>query len=388
MDFDNGVISGSSKMQIQAIIADHTTLDFLQRGQPPLRFVFATLEVHDVQQDHPLSFSARVNATEPRATVLANGSIGPIRTSAYAATPLSGTYSVTQSDLDGIMSITGHARASGHFSGTFAQIAMAGNASIPDFCVGNAHTVRLDASYRLIVNGVTSDVEIQNAQVRTGRSLISASGSVAGSPKKAALTIATSNSRVEDLLPLVESADPAVTGQINFKAAVDFTNGPGKFLQRLGLKGQASVDQLRFVSDGTQSKLDAFSAREQADPSAKTKPGPPQDAQPAPPIVTASASSQTTLAHGIAYFPDIRVQVPGAQAQLAGTFNLLNTQIHITGKATLERSLSHATTGFKAALLKPLSPFFHHKNAGAIVSVAITGTASHPKLGQNVLHEK
>ena len=90
----------------------------------------------------------------------------------------------------------------------------------------------------------------------------------------------------------------------------------------------------------------------------------------------------------MAYFPDIRVQLPGAQVQLQGTFNLLSTQIHLTGKASLERSLYHATTGFKAALLKPLSPFFHHKDAGAIVSIAVTGTAANPKLGQDVLHNK
>ena len=110
--------------------------------------------------------------------------------------------------------------------------------------------------------------------------------------------------------------------------------------------------------------------------------------QPAAPVVTTSASSQTTFAHGVAYFPDIRVQLPGAQAQLQGTFNLLSKQIHLIGKASLERNLSHATTGWKSALLKPLSPFFRHKDAGAIVSVAITGTAAHPKLGQDIMHDK
>ena len=39
-------------------------------------------------------------------------------------------------------------------------------------------------------------------------------------------------------------------------------------------------------------------------------------------------------------------------------------------------------------LLKPLNPFFHHKDQGAVVSVAVTGTAQHPKIGQNVLHDK
>ena len=80
--------------------------------------------------------------------------------------------------------------------------------------------------------------------------------------------------------------------------------------------------------------------------------------------------------------------LPGAAAQLHGTFNLQDTKIHLTGTAELQRSLSHAVTGWKAALLKPLAPFFRHKDEGAVVSIAVTGTAAHPKVGQDVLHDK
>jgi hypothetical protein len=43
-------------------------------------------------------------------------------------------------------------------------------------------------------------VEIENAVVKSGKSTITASGSVAGTPKKAAITIATKDSEVADLL--------------------------------------------------------------------------------------------------------------------------------------------------------------------------------------------
>jgi hypothetical protein len=39
-------------------------------------------------------------------------------------------------------------------------------------------------------------------------------------------------------------------------------------------------------------------------------------------------------------------------------------------------------------LFKPLIPFFRHKGKGAIISVAVTGTAKQPKLEQNLLHDK
>jgi hypothetical protein len=385
MDFDQGVIDSSqSKMQIQTIVADRTTLDFLRRGRSPLRFEFAALQVHDVQANRPLTFAARVETAEPRGLVLANGSLGPFRTSAYGATPMQGTYSLVEGNLQGIDGLSGNVHASGHFSGIFSKIEVAGNASIPDFHAGKAHAVRLDSAYRLAVNGNSGDVDIEDAQLRTANSLITATGSVTGSPKKVAVTFATRNSRVEDLLTMVSQTPPAVVGLVSFNASAEFGGGPGKFLQRLALKGQASVDQLRFVNGGTQGKMDAFSARE-VKPSEGSAKADPNDV---PPEVFVAASTHTQFEAGVARFPDIAVTLPGAQARLQGTFNLLSTQIHLIGTASLQRSLSHATTGWKSVLLKPLAPFFHHKDVGAVVSIAVTGTAHHPKVGQNVLHDK
>jgi hypothetical protein len=90
----------------------------------------------------------------------------------------------------------------------------------------------------------------------------------------------------------------------------------------------------------------------------------------------------------MAYFPDLHVALPGADAHLHGTFNLLDARIHFTGKADLQRDISRAATGWKSALLKPLSPFFRHNEAGAIVSIAVTGTATDPKITQDMLHNK
>ena len=75
--------------------------------------------------------------------------------------------------------------------------------------------------------------------------------------------------------------------------------------------------------------MNAFAARVQKDSPSGSKTDPPQ--------VTATASSPTALHEGIAYFPDIHVTFPGADAHLHGTFNLLDTRIHLTGKANLQR---------------------------------------------------
>jgi len=182
---------------------------------------------------------------------------------------------------------------------------------------------------------------------------------------------------------------------MNFQAAVEFGEEPGRFLKKLSLKGDASVDDLRLVDAEKQEKVDAFSTRVRKDPpgaGAGSGDGPGAGSgggsRSDPPEITMTARSETRFDHGMAYFPDIRASMPGARARLHGTFNLLDTTIHLTGQVALERGISHAVTGWKALLLKPVSPFFKKKDAGAVVAVAITGTAQKPKIGEDVLHDK
>ena len=161
--------------------------------------------------------------------------------------------------------------------------------------------------------------------------------------------------------------------------------GPSRFLERLNLKGDVARGEDDSVDANKQEKVDAFSARVRKDRPAEKGENLGSDGDP---LITMAARPQTRFEHGMAYFPDIHASMPGAEAHLHGTFNLLDTRIHLTGKVALERSLSHAVTGWKAALLKPMSPFFRNKDAGAVVPIAVTGTAQKPKVGPDVLHDK
>jgi AsmA-like C-terminal region len=382
MDFDQGVVSSSrQKIVIETIVADGTTLDFLPKdGNATLRFQFPALQVHNVKPSQPLMFFAHVEIPKPPGMVLANGWIGPIHPNDYAGTPLSGTYSLLSADLSKLHGVSGNAMANGHYSGTLANIEVLGKASISGFRSGSAQPVQIDADYHLTVNPTNGDVEIHNTQVKSGGSVISAGGSVAGSPKRLSITIATKDSPVGDLLKMVQRESPSVAGTATFKAAVEVGGGPGEFLQRMNLKGEISLAHIRFKKPDTQHAMDAFSYRVRKDPKGVAKDDPPP--------VTALAWSHTRFVNGIAYFPDVHVALPGAQALLQGNLNLIDTRIHLTGKLALEQDISHATTGWKSLMLKPLIPFFRHHGAGAIASIAVTGTAQHPRVGQNLLHDK
>jgi hypothetical protein len=382
MDFDQGVVSSSKqKIEIKTIVANGTTLDFLREdGSPPLRFQFPTLQVHNVKPNQPLTYSANVMIPKPQGVVLANGSIGPIHPNDYARTPLSGTYSLLKADLSKLHGVSGNAAADGHYSGTFSKIEVLGKASIPNFRSGSAQPVHVDADYHLTVNATNGDVEIRNAQVKSGAGVISASGFVAGSPKRLSITIATRDSPVGDLLKMVQRENPSVAGTINFKAAVDVGGGRGAFLQRMHLKGEILLSHVHFTKPDTQYAMDSFSSRVRKDPQT--------DAKVDPPPVTANAWFHTQFLNGIAYFPDVHLALPGAQALLQGNFNLIDTRIHLTGKLLLQQDISHTATGWKSLMLKPLSPFLRHKGAGAVVSIAVTGTSQHPKVSQDLLHGK
>jgi hypothetical protein len=382
LDFNEGVVASSSQhVEIETVIADGATLDFLGRtGKTPLRLRFPTLQVHNVHQGQSLSFSTRVLMFDPRGTVVANGSIGPFRSNDYGATPLSGTYSLLYADLSQFKGLSGHAAGNGHYSGTFSRIETSGQASVPDFRVASAHVVRLDSAYRLTVDGTNGDMQIQDAQVKTLGNVITASGSVAGTPNRLSLVIATKESHVEDLLKIIESEQPSVRGRVSFHAAVTLNGGGKKFLQRLALQGGISLDQITFTKPGTQQAMNTFAARVQKDP--------PAEARLDPPLIAAAATSSTIFREGLAYFPDIHITFPGTDAHLHGNFNLMNTRIHLTGKVALQQNISHAVTGWKSMLLKPLIPFFRHNGLGAIVSIAVTGTARQPKIEQNLLHDK
>ncbi|MFP5226416.1 MAG: AsmA-like C-terminal region-containing protein [Acidobacteriota bacterium] len=375
MDFDDGVVDASqSKLKIETICADGTVLDFLRNDDSPIRFQFPALQIHDLEAGRPMQFALTVRTPGPQATVTASGKVGPFRTTSYRATPLSGSYRIESGDLSRLRGLAGHVRGGGQFTGIFAKIRVMGSAAIPDFRAGPANRVRLDAQYRVAVNGMNADVQIEGAQVRTGSSLITAQGSVAGSPRRVAVTFATQGAEIDDLLRMVEEAEPEVAGKVNLHAAAEFSPGPQRFLERLQLQGAIAVEGLHFLDGKTQQRMDAFSARvwKGGNPAGNSM------------VATLAARSETRFEHGVASFPDIEAYVPGAQASLRGTFDLLNSRIDLKGKLAMERSLSHAATGFKAVLLKPLSPFFKRKDAGAVLPITVTGTAEKPKVSADL----
>jgi hypothetical protein len=101
-----------------------------------------------------------------------------------------------------------------------------------------------------------------------------------------------------------------------------------------------------------------------------------------------SLEGLVSIRNGIAASQDLKFLVAGAQAHLQGSFNLNNKDVHLTGDMAMQADISHATTGFKSFLLKPLAPFLRKKNAGAVVPIAVTGRPGHYKVTSDFFHDK
>lgn len=364
------------KLHIETIVANGATLDLVRKGKPPLHFIFETLQVHNLHAGEPLAFFTRAWLPVVDATVAANGTMGPLRPGHYAEMPIQGGFSVGNLNLQRVGHLRGMTSASGRYSGRVNQIAVQGKLAIPDFEAGDTHIERLDASYDATVKVPQGEVDIDNARVKMAGSTLTANATIGGHPTITKVHFATQDGNLQRLLEAVEKETPNVAGKVSFAANAQFGGGPEPFLKRLRLQGKVSMHDVTFVKSGRQRSMNAFSARVR-----KEKNGDPVE-------VTATASGDTTFRNGIAWFRNVRVTLPGAKARLAGTFNLLTTRVNFTGNAAMQKELSSDVSGWKRILLAPLDPFFKHRKAGAVVPIAVTGTARHPKIGQNLLHNK
>ena len=130
-----------------------------------------------------------------------------------------------------------------------------------------------------------------------------------------------------------------------------------------------------FAKSSTQENVDSLS-----DKASKTNVGgkvPDEDAD----KVMSNIAGHVDLRGGTANFSNFSFEVPGASAQMHGTFNLENTAIDLHGTLKTEVELSQMTNGFKSTLLKPLNGVFKRKHAGAVVPVRLVGTYRDPHVG-------
>jgi len=214
-------------------------------------------------------------------------------------------------------------------------------------------------------------------------------GSIAspkGQPKVTNLDVTIGQGRVQDVLRPFFKAKVPVTGAITLRNHVRLDGGrPGAtFLQRLHLDGSFSVPGERLTNEKNEKSLSAFSARAQG----IKQPANEEEAANDDTDVVSSLNGDVMVRGGVLSTQRLTFALPGAEANLSGTFDFRDSKVNLTGNLKMDTDISHVTTGFKSMLLKPLIPFTKKKSAGAVIPIAITGGPGSYKVGQDFLHQK
>ena len=150
------------------------------------------------------------------------------------------------------------------------------------------------------------------------------------------------------------------------------------FKERVHLTGNFSINRARFTSTNTQKDVDQLSERAEGKKD-KEKDHDQDDDENGFERVLTGLKGDVVMKDGVATFSPVSFAVPGAEADMKGTYSLLNKRVDLRGKMRMLATVSQASTGAKSVFLKVLDPFYKKKKkgAGAEVPIRMTGTYGH-----------
>ena len=357
-------------------------LDIMRANGLRFSFPIKELDVRDFQKGRANRYVVDMQNAIPHGHIQSSGSFGPLNAKSLGATPVTGTFSFTSVMLQDIGNIRGTLASSGRFGGTLAEIEATADSDTQDFAVGSGEPAPVHGSVRCAINGQTGEVVMHRVEVKSGATTIAANGGVVGNPKITNLDLAIANGRAEDVLRPFVHGEPPIAGSLWLKghAFVGPTEKGVGFLQRLRVDGVFDVPSERVTNGATEKTLSDFSRRAQ-----KNKDDSPLGEKA---DVLSAVKGPAQIRNGIASSPHLTFEVAGARATLQGTFNFHDETVHLTGNLAMQSGASHAVTGFKSVLLKPLDPFLKKRHAGAVIPIAVIGGPGHYKVTQDFSHAK
>ena len=361
----------------------NSILEIMRNDGRRLIFPVRELDLADFVKDKAINYALDMQNAIPSGRIQSRGTFGPLNAKQIGATPVAGNFTFTSVNLHDVGDIAGTMAAKGSFRGPLAALEAQADTVTPNFSINSGTSTRVTGSARCTVNGINGEVAFHPIEVHTGATTIRAMGSVQGSPKSTQLDIEVKGGRAEDVMrPFMKSEVP-ITGPVWLRSHAYLEPvGHGGFLHRLHISGVFNVPSERVTDQKTEKSLTDFSHRAQnQDEKDSLGPGAATD-------TLSSLQGPARIEDGIASTTHIAFAIPGAQAGLGGTFNFHNKSVHLAGTLRMDSDISHAATGFKSFLLKPLAPFFRKKNAGALIPIAVTGAPGHYQVTQNLGHKK
>ncbi len=374
-----------SPVVIDELVADGGILEVASREaeKQPLKFSFRNFALSNVGSSGPATFQATLSNPEPPGEITTTGKFGPWNADDVGKTAVSGEYVFQQADLGVFRGIAGLLSSSGKFSGVLDRIEVQGVTDTPRFTVtSSSHEVQLRTQFHAVVNGENGDTFLERVAAAFLKTTVWSKGSVAGrsgQPGKTALIeLAANDGRIQDILLLFTRSPRApMSGTVSFRANVAIPPGKRPFLEKVVLQGDFGIDAGSFTKSDTQEGVNHLSegalSEEEHQKTQKDKDD--------PATALSDLKGHVLLRDGTARFSNLSFIVPGALAQMQGTYNLLTEKIDLHGTLKTDAEPSKTTQGMKALILKVLDPFFKKKHVGYVMPVKITGTYEHPSFG-------
>jgi hypothetical protein len=379
---------------IEQLSIHNSALDVIRAEGGIYSFPIRMLVIRNLQKGRVLSYWVDMANPRPRGHIVSQGSFGPMNPMNLGATPLSGSFTFDRVDLHDIGDIGGTLSSQGSFKGNLSQIQAEASTTTPDFAVARGRPTPVTTIAHCTINALSGDVLLDAVDAKFESTVLHVRGGIAGSPKAIDVDITVSAGRAQDVLRPFLHADSPIAGIVWLRshAHVDPAGHGVPFLDRLHVDGSFDVPSERLTNPGTEQKLSAFSERAQRDPPSKAKliiDSPPGGAPPdAVADVVSSLKGPARIEKGIATTRSLEFQIPGASLDLHGTLSLHDGTARLKGNLRMQSDVSHAATGFKSILLKPLIPFFKKRKAGAVVPILISGKPGSYKVSQDLLENK
>jgi hypothetical protein len=372
----------ASNLIISEIIADGAVVQFASDSYPtkPLEFDTHQLRLDSVADNRPMSFHVTLLNPEPPGEIRADGQLGPLKPGDFDHIALSGSYGFQNAILGVFPGIAGTLFSDGIFNGVLEHIDVEGAVDVPDFQLKRAgHPVHVHAQFQAAVNAADGSVALPSVEAQFEKTSVVLHGGVIGNPgvkgRTVSIDITETSGRIQDWIRLfAKSNRPALTGPMNFRAKVVVPSGQRPFIDEVTLDGDFGIDKMSFSRSETQADINSLSERAQGEKETDD-----------PERVVSDLKGHMILKDGIATFSTLSFSIPGALAQMHGTYGINNERIDLHGTLQLDARLSKEPKGIKSFLLKVVEPFLKKKDAGEIVPVKLTGSYAHASYGVDYL---
>ena len=326
----------------------------------------------------PMRFKAELTNPKPPGLIHTSGRFGPWNLDVPSETPVGGHYEFEGADLSIFTGISGILASTGDYSGMLRSIVVDGTTDVPSSswiadpspCISPLNftpswTVRTEipiysrsmhnSSTRRWLRKVRSwDIPEERQDHLPRRRYSRRKGT--GSSEHGSRLAQTDVDRVDRNSR--QTTDPA---------------GKQKVLDKIRLSGNFRIDKAWFTSDKVNDAIDGLSRRAQGKPGDQTI----QD-------VTAVLMGTFSLANSQLSFSNLQFEVPGAAAQVKGSYGLVSDKLDFTGDVRLQAHVSNTMSGAKRVLLKPIDPIFARHKAGTYLPVNLTGDKDHPQIKLDV----